>query len=96
MPTDRTTIPRLVSRIRIQLFTELGWECAECGETSCLQIDHPFGRDWTPRRTNIYNRWLRYRREHEQGLVRLLCRDCNEHIRPRPLPAHGADLAQPF
>lgn len=88
MPRDSKTRPQLIDRIRERLFAELGNECAEASD-ECdgpLQIDHPYGRaHWArkPHQVNSYQRWLTYQREHEQGLVRLLCRYHNETIRPR-------------
>lgn len=82
MPSNSKTRPRLIAKIKTFLFYELGDECDECGDDSDLQIDHPWGRDWTPREVSSYERWLRYAREHQQGLIRLLCRDCNNRIRP--------------
>ena len=83
MPRDKKSRSRLVDGIRAELHEALGGCCAECQSTSQLEIDHPWGRDWNIRKLSLYNRWLRYRREHQQGLVRLLCKDCNERIRPR-------------
>lgn len=83
MPANSKSRPQLIDRIRAELHADLGNECAECGSTHMLEIDHPWGRDWVPRRVASYNRWLRYRREHAQGLIRLLCKECNERIRPR-------------
>lgn len=98
MPANSKTRPMLVDRIRSELHTALGGCCAECGSTSQLEIDHPAGRDWTPRKVSSYGRWLRYRREHAAGLVRLLCHDCNETIRPRVNQYDGVCDAnqQPF
>lgn len=87
-----TTYPRQalhIARIRARLFEELGNACAECGETMPLQIDHPYGRDWTPRALSSYQRWRRYEKEHEEGLIRLLCEDCNKRIRPRRRPVEA-------
>lgn len=95
MPANSKSRPQLIDRIRAELHADLGGECAECNSTVQLEIDHPYGRDWVPRKVNSYNRWLRYRREHAQGLIRLLCKECNERIRPRPMP-HAAMLPQPF
>jgi hypothetical protein len=83
MSRDPKSRPHLIDRIREQLHSELGGECSECRSTTQLEIDHPWGRDWVPRQVSSYQRWLRYRREHQQGLVRLLCKECNERIRPR-------------
>ena len=88
MPRDLKTRTELKERIKARLLEELGNECVECGSRDDLQIDHPYGRDWKPCRTNSYNRWLRYQREHLQGLIRLLCGDCNKKIRPKKLTEH--------
>lgn len=101
MPRSNQTRPRLISLIREQLFADLGHQCSVAEEQGheCdgpLEIDHPFGRDWTPRKVSSYGRWLRYRKEHQQGLIRLLCRYHNEVIRPRPIPAPATLLPEPF
>lgn len=82
----------LADRIRTWLHDYLGNECAECGATSPLEIDHPWGRSWSPRKLCRYRRWLRYRKEALAGQVRLLCADCNKapECRPRK-PVHGED-----
>lgn len=72
----------LADRLRSWLHHYLGGECAECGATSPLEIDHPWGRDWVPRKICRYRRHLRYKREALAGQVRLLCSDCNNRIRP--------------
>jgi hypothetical protein len=77
-----------VQELRAQLFAMLGGRCEECDETVNLEIDHPWGRDWVPRKVASYNRNLRYLREAREGKVRLLCHDCNMTIRPvRAKPA---------
>lgn len=83
MPRDSKSRPRLVDRIRAELHAALGGCCAECGSTDMLEIDHPLGRSYKPEKLSSYNRWLRYRREHAANLIRLLCKECNETIRPR-------------
>lgn len=86
MPTNSKSRPLLVARIRERLFRELGNACAEADD-NCdgpLQIDHPFGRDYKPHKLSNYNRWLRYQKEHEASLIRLLCSYHNQTIRPKP------------
>lgn len=82
MPRYPQSRPALISRIKATLIADMGGQCAECGITYNLTIDHPYGRDWVPRKVSSYQRWLRYRREYYQGLVRLLCAECNNRIRP--------------
>lgn len=96
MPHDSKSRPRLASNLRKQLFNLLGWECSECGATDRpLEVDHPWGRDWKPSKMSHYNRNLRYLREAKAGLVRVLCCDCNQRIRPVPMPP-WAMLPGPF
>ncbi len=101
MPRDASTRSRLVATIRQRLFDAHGGVCAlhdTCGD-ECdgpLQVDHPWGRDWTPNKVCFYNRWLRYAREHEAGLVRHLCRYHNETIRPRREASVTAPVDSPF
>lgn len=85
--------------IRTQLIEQLGGECAECGSTENLQINHIYQRSWKPRTLTHYRRILRYRQEAADGLVNLLCESCNAVYRPLPLSARPtvATLAtQPF
>ncbi len=79
-PGERTAY---ADKVRAWLYDYLGNCCAECGALAPLEIDHPYGRAWTPRRVNRYDRHLRYKREALAGDVRLLCADCNSVIRPR-------------
>lgn len=82
MPTNNRTRPALTQRTRDVIFAMLGGCCDECGEVCGLQVDHPVGRDWSVRKTNSYQRNRRYLKEAQAGLVRLLCADCNNAIRP--------------
>jgi hypothetical protein len=96
MPADSKSRSRLVDAMRERLFRELGGVCAEASE-ECdgpLTIDHPNGRAYKPSRLASYNRWLRYRHEHERGEVRLLCHYHNNIIRPKPVAYEAAE--QPF
>jgi hypothetical protein len=98
MPSDPRTRPTLVQRTRAVIFEMLGHQCAlaEVDGESCdgpLEIDHPHGRDWQPRKVSSYNRNRRYLREAQDGLVRLLCRHHNASVKPRPR-VEGAE--QPF
>ncbi len=94
-PTESAYRSALADRIREWLFEYLGGECDICGERCNLEIDHPWGRDWQPRRYSKYRRNLRYRREALAGEVRLLCREHNAAYRPVPRPAPAANPA-PF
>jgi hypothetical protein len=85
----------LASRLREWLYDYLGGACDACGERCNLEIDHPWGRDWTPRKLSRYRRHLRYKREALAGRVRLLCRECNSCYRPVPEPTPPA-TSNPF
>lgn len=86
MPNDNQSRKRLANAQRANLVKTLGGCCAECGSTDHLEIDHPYGRDWVPRRLTHYARIRRYIREAQEGLVRLLCKDCNLSPECRPKP----------
>jgi 5-methylcytosine-specific restriction endonuclease McrA len=85
MPRDPRTRSALVQHLRHEVFNLLGHACVSCGATHALEINHLFGRSYQPRRMNIYNRWLRYRREAHAGLVDLRCPECNQAYVPKPL-----------
>lgn len=96
-----TTYPRqalLIARIRARLFEELGNACALQDDTcdGPLSIDHPWGRNWTPRALSSYQRWRRYEKEHEAGLIRLLCKSHNDSYRPQHLAHENEVDAVPF
>lgn len=94
------------NRRKAELITELGSCCWACGAHSPLHIDHPHGRDWSPRKTSFSARIARYWREWLEGRsVRLLCESCNHSRRfdgvvlPFPgatLEAEPADPSVPF
>lgn len=67
-------------RIREKIIHLLGDKCAECGSTKRLEIDHPEGRDWEPRRLSQEGRATRYWREYLAGKLRVLCRKCNAKL----------------
>lgn len=92
MPANNKSRPMLIARIRARLFAELGGECAECGETSNLEINHIYKtKTYKTNKLNSYNRWLRYQKESKLGHLNLLCKYCNERYRPVELPQHCAD-----
>lgn len=64
---------------RRRLVLELGGRCEFCGSTtiSDLEIDHKYGRTWTPREVSSSHRVSRYRSEARRGLLRVLCKSCN-------------------
>lgn len=85
---------RKANAVQAWLFTFLGGCCDECGAQAPLEIDHPWGREWSPRKVNRLDRWYRYKREALAGEVRLLCSDCNKTLRPQPHLRPKAE--QPF
>jgi len=72
-------------RAKDQLIVDLGGACVLCGSDVELHIDHPFGRDWQPRKLEFSHRISRYRQEYKMGLVCLLCAECNEDPENKPL-----------
>lgn len=101
MPRNKTTRTRLTQQARDLVWQLLGHECALQGvdDIECdgpLEVDHPHGRDWVPRRVSIYNRWRRYLREARMGLVRPLCKAHNERVRPARGRMPTATTLDPF
>jgi hypothetical protein len=87
MPTDLKSRPRLIAKIREEIHSVLGCCCAICGSTDQLEVDHPYGRDYKIKgraAIDSYAKWLRYRKELKQNLIRLLCKDCNLVHKPNP------------
>ena len=96
MPTDLKSRSRLANQQKAALIERLGGQCVECGSTDRLQIDHPYGRDWVPRKVSHYARVRRYLKEEAAGLIRLLCDDCNQRIRPMKQAGHTLGTDEPF
>ena len=72
-------------KIRGELIIQLGNKCVSCGEsdTAKLELDHCYGRPYTPNKLSYCQRLIRYRNEAKLGLIRLLCADCNKAARVR-------------
>lgn len=66
-------------REREQLIIRLGGKCAlcPCKEFARLEFDHPNGRPYALETLSRLSRLRLYRKEADQGTVRLLCRTCN-------------------
>ena len=95
VPTDPKSRSRLANQQKSALIERLGGQCVECGSTDRLQIDHPYGRDWKLHKLTHYARIRRYLKEESAGLIRILCLDCNEKIRPRARRI-ADDVMDPF
>lgn len=98
-PTESAYRSHLATRLREHLFNLLGPYCAECGcdlRSKAWEVNHIYGRDWSPRRLSFYRRNLRYWREAQEGLVNLLCRPCNLAYLPKPLPSVVINSNDPF
>jgi hypothetical protein len=70
--------------LRGEMRAKLGNRCQwyegkkdQCTRTKNLEFDHPQGRSWQPRRTNMMVRMRLYRMALESGKLRLLCRPHN-------------------
>ena len=101
MPSDPRTRPRLVQRTREAIFDLIGRQCAmhDVDGEACdgpLEVDHPLGRDWVPRKVGSYERNRRYLKEALDGLLRPLCKHHNETIRPRARTLADDAGPQPF
>lgn len=70
---------KYAQRVRQELRALLGGACELCMETdeSALEFDHIFGRDYNLRKLSFSARMARYKREAEEGKLRILCRTCN-------------------
>ncbi len=68
---------------RARLISELGNACCICGATEALELDHPFGREWTTRQLNALMRIVRYEEDYAVGNLRLLCAHCNKQHPPK-------------
>jgi hypothetical protein len=64
-------------KIRAALIEKLGGKCALCQTTDNLQFDHIEGALYQHNKMSYCARMIRYRREAELGLLRLLCKPCN-------------------
>lgn len=72
-------------KIRAELIEKLGGKCVACHEADAdkLEFDHCYGRAYTPSKLSYCQRLIKYRRESELGLIRLLCAECNKAARIR-------------
>ena len=82
---------RRARMLREQMIEQLGGRCVglkpgpdgkslvPCGEDDPdkLEFDHKDVITWVARKKNYLARINQYRREIEQGLIQLLCEDCN-------------------
>lgn len=93
------------NRRKAALIVELGGCCWACGSLGPLHVDHPYGRDYQPRKLSFAHRIITYWKEYKLGLVRLLCESCNDSRRyngvtlPHPgaaLEAVAEDPGEPF
>jgi protein-arginine kinase activator protein McsA len=89
---------------RAALKEEMGNICWACGCKHNLHFDHPKGKDYESRNLSSLHRINRYWQEWNQGLLRLLCEECNtskaynnEELPPPPGVAVFKDNCwQPF
>lgn len=65
--------------LREKLRAVLGGRCSnpKCRTTERLEFHHPEGRNWEPREKNLLQRMRLYWRDHDRGLLALLCSPCN-------------------
>ena len=95
MPPHRNTVR--AKKIRAELVEKMGGVCVKCGAVDNLQFDHIDGARWRHNELSYLARMNRYKREHELGLLRLLCGDCNraerkQDDRGRFIPTAHASL----
>jgi len=62
----------------MKLVIELGGQCVNCGSTENLEIDHKKPRQWRLEAVEMGRRVSRYVREAREGLVQVLCSECNK------------------
>ena len=75
--------------LRLELIKRLGGKCQHCGATENLEVNHIYHKEWSPKRVNSAKRLRLYLKEAEEGLVNLLCEDCNKKYK-------AIDPEQPF
>lgn len=65
--------------LKAQLIQKLGGKCERCqqDDPEVLEFDHIHGRDYKVHELSFSARMARYKREAEDGLLRLLCGPCN-------------------
>lgn len=68
---------RLAKKLKRELIRSLGGKCAHCSTKEDLAFDHIIGRNWDVSLYSKLDRLRRYRREAQNGLIQLLCRQCN-------------------
>lgn len=77
-----TKISQRANLLKAELIKRLGGKCVQCGSETMLEINHIYGRTWQPRKLTHYRRVLRYRKEAAEGLLNVLCEECNKVYRP--------------
>lgn len=67
-------------RQRIKLIVFLGGKCRQCGEDNPdkLEFNHLKERTWIANKTARWVRIARYWREAREGVIELLCGECNK------------------
>jgi 5-methylcytosine-specific restriction endonuclease McrA len=69
-----------IKQRRRKLIKELGGRCVNCSAKRNLEFDHIKAEDrtWSARKHSRWSRMVKYEREHRQGLIQLLCENCNK------------------
>lgn len=78
-PRERRQRARRYHTERKELIQRLGGKCSvcPCADFSKLEFDHPNGRPYDVAKLSRLSRLRRYRKEADEGKVRVLCRSCN-------------------
>lgn len=93
MSASATERQQVVRQAKEHLRELLGERCAQCGEDCQLEVNHIYGRQWTPRKVASHTRWRRYAREAREGLINWLCRACNNKYQAVRLPEELREAA---
>ena len=70
-------------RARVKLIEQLGGRCAQCGSLKDLELDHLYpsqtiiNRPWNKRQDSSHRISI-LRREAKEGLLQVLCSECNK------------------
>jgi hypothetical protein len=67
-------------RRRRQLVQLLGGCCRRCGSSRKLEFHHTGPRTWVARKKSRWMRIILYFRDHQAGIIQLVCRKCHRKM----------------
>ncbi|TWT51816.1 hypothetical protein KOR42_32890 [Thalassoglobus neptunius] len=75
-------------KIRRRILTQaMGGKCSQCESTEELEFHHLYQREWVASKTSRWSRQRQYEEEFDNGLLTLLCADCNKRAGKPSSPA---------